>query len=82
MNSGTINIVVKKTGALKKPQDPAEERITIKTDSTVDMLLDALKFEANHKKFINVSVNNKSANRWTVLKDGDEVVLFLPVGGG
>ena len=49
---------------------------------TVNELLDFLKIKEEHKDFVLVFVNNEEKKLYEKLKDGDEVILHVPVGGG
>ena len=45
-------------------------------------LLDVLKIQADHQKYVTAFINGEEKNRSTILHDKDKVTLLLPVGGG
>jgi MoaD family protein len=64
----------------------SQQEIVLKYDSTTQSLIDSLTSKHPRLKkaedYTVVSLNGKLVNKPMKLKDGDEVALFPPVGGG
>jgi sulfur carrier protein ThiS len=56
--------------------------IELEAPSTITDLLTKIGISDRHQKFVIPFINQKPARRSSSLEDGDEVYLFLPVGGG
>ncbi|HBM14929.1 MAG TPA: hypothetical protein DD381_01045 [Lentisphaeria bacterium] len=56
--------------------------INLPESSTLSNLFSKIGIREEHKKYIIAMINEKKEFMHYVLKDNDEVKLFLPVGGG
>jgi len=77
-----IRIGVEIIGALERTRGTANFTEKLEDDATVDRLLEVLGYQEEHMKFIVPMVNGQKAELGMKLRDGDCVVLTLPVGGG
>ena len=50
--------------------------------ATIKDLLNVLKIQQDHQKFVTAFVNGEEKNRVTPLRNGDKITLLLPIGGG
>ena len=78
----TIKIKIEILGLLKKPRNLRNFEFEMPDNSTMEDLLLELDYSREHCRYILAVKNGIGADRHTVLSDGDEVVLTLPVGGG
>lgn len=56
--------------------------ITLKEGSTLSDLLAQIGIRQEHKKYIIAMVNEKKEFLHYIVKNNDQIKLFLPVGGG
>ena len=77
-----MKIQVKIIGALTKPDGKDDFTTDLPAKATVTDLLKKLGYHEMHLSIIMAAVNGKQKKNSQVLKDGDEVELSLPVGGG
>lgn len=75
--SGTIE--VKTFATLRKPYPPRPS-FTLEEGDTVGDVMDCMKLPREEVTII--FINNKHGEETTVLKDGDVLGLFPPIGGG
>jgi sulfur carrier protein ThiS len=77
-----MNIHVIVFGTLLKPQGKDDFVQTVADGATVQELLLAIGYQPQHVKTILITLNGQHASHLKKLKDGDEVVLSVMVGGG
>ena len=77
-----MNIRVIIFGTLLKPEGKSDFAKTMEDGATVRDLLVALGYQPHHIKAILTTVNGHHASHNKKLKEGDEVVLSVMVGGG
>ncbi len=58
------------------------EQIEVPDEATVTDVMTLCEIRTDHQKYIIPFVNNQESKARTVLHDGDELSLFLPLGGG
>ncbi|MFX0022257.1 MAG: MoaD/ThiS family protein [Candidatus Hermodarchaeota archaeon] len=81
MNKNTITITVKFFATLRQ-YGPAKEIITIPENSMIIMLFDKYNIPKDERRAI-ILVNGRPHKELnTVLKEGDLVSIFPPIGGG
>ena len=81
MNNHTITIIVKFFAALRQ-YGPAKDVLSIPEASEIGFLFDKYKIPKNERRAI-ILVNGRPHKELnTVLKDGDLVSIFPPIGGG
>jgi molybdopterin converting factor small subunit len=81
MNSKTITITVKFFATLRE-FGPEKEVLTIPENSEVKILFDKYKIPNDQRRAI-ILVNGRPHKELkTVLKEGDIVSIFPPIGGG
>jgi sulfur carrier protein ThiS len=79
---GRITIVVESTGLLHIEGLEKNGSVEIKAGATIEDLLNQLKVQRDHQKFVTAFINGEERNRFTTLHDHDKVTLLLPIGGG
>lgn len=77
-----MKIQVKIIGALMKPAGKEDFSQEMPDQATIQDLLLKLGYHEKHLNIIMAAVNGKQKKNSTKLKNGDEVELSLPVGGG
>ena len=77
-----MKIHVKIFGALQKPEGKDDFQHEVKDGATIETLLLALGYHPRHVSAIVAELNGKQSRHTVKLKDGDEVVLSLAIGGG
>ncbi|MCK4377111.1 MAG: MoaD/ThiS family protein [Actinomycetia bacterium] len=78
-----MRVHVKVVGPLRQYVEKSEGEWDLPEDTTIEQLLDPMGFPEKIKKMpIMTVVNNKFTGCSTKLKDGDEIKLLWPVGGG
>jgi len=77
----TMKIKIEILGLLKKPRNLSNFEFEMPDNSAIEDLLLKLDYCREHCRYILAIINGRRADRHTVLSDGDEVVLTLPVGG-
>jgi len=79
---GRITIVVESTGLLHIDGLDKNGTIELNAGATIEDLLNQLKVQRDHQKFVSAFINGEERNRFTTLHDRDKVTLLLPIGGG
>lgn len=79
---GNINVTVYFTGLIDIKNITSGSTITVSEGTNLGALLSILGIIEQHKKYIIAMINGKKVTLFYLLKDKDEVKLFLPVGGG
>ena len=79
---GRITIVVESTGLLHIDGLGKNCTIELNEGATIEDLLNQLKVQRDHQKFVSAFINGEEQNRFTTLHDHDKVTLLLPIGGG
>lgn len=77
-----INVTILFTGLVDVKNVISGSSISIPEGSNLSELLSILGIIEQHKRYIIAMVNGEKETLFYVLKDNDEVKLFLPVGGG
>jgi molybdopterin converting factor small subunit len=77
-----MNVHVIIIGALSRPSSGDDFSHSLKASSTIQDLLLDLGYYEKHLNIIMSAVNGRQKRLSYKLKDGDEVELSLPVGGG
>lgn len=80
--NGLITIVVESTGLLHIQGLQKNGRVEVNEGATIEDLLNLLKVQRDHQKFVSAFVNGEERNRFTTLHDHDKVTFLLPIGGG
>ena len=78
----SIEVKVSITGVLKRPNNKNDFNIELPDNSTLRSLLYKLDYNEDHISYIIPIINGRKGDLRVVLKNGDEVILTLPVGGG
>ena len=79
---GRMTIVVESTGLLHIEGLGKNGSVELSEGATVEDLLNHLKVQRDHQKFVGTYINGEERNRFTTLHDKDKVTLLLPIGGG
>jgi molybdopterin converting factor small subunit len=83
INGGKMKIKVKVVGPLRQYVQQPQREWDLSPGTTVDQLIDLLGLPEKIKKTpITMLVNAKFVKGSVELKDGDELTLLFPVGGG
>jgi len=77
-----ITIVVESTGLLHIDGLGKNSSVELNRGATIEALLNQLKVQRDHQKFVSAFINGEERNRFTTLHDRDKVTLLLPIGGG
>jgi molybdopterin synthase sulfur carrier subunit len=81
MNNHTITITVKFFATLRQ-YGPAQEVLSIPKASEIRFLFDKYKIPKDERRAIILVNGRPHKDLNTVLKDGDLVSIFPPIGGG
>ncbi len=79
---GRITIEVESTGLLHIEGLGKNGSIELNDGATIEDLLNQLKVQQDHQKFVGAFINGEERNRFTTLQNHDKVTLLLPIGGG
>lgn len=77
-----ISVTVHFTGLVDVRNIASGSSVLIPEETSLSELLSILGIIEQHKRYIISMINGKKETLFYVLKDNDEVKLFLPVGGG
>jgi hypothetical protein len=77
-----MRIKVNYAAVLKLTRIRTGETVDLPEGTTVSQLLSDSSVKEEHKKFIQVFVDEKKRDIHHILKDGEVLSLYLPVGGG
>lgn len=77
-----IVVTVNFTGLVNIKSITSGSSVSIHEGASVSELLSVLGIIERHKRYVIVMVGGKQVTLSHVLKDGDEIKLFLQVGGG
>ena len=81
MNNNSISVIVKFFATLRQ-YGPEKEILTIPKDSTVKLLFNKYKIPKNERRAIILVNGRPHKDLNTVIKDGDLISIFPPIGGG
>ncbi len=77
-----VKVSVRVTGPVVLPTGKTREWVDLEDGATVRVLLEALGYPAVQARFFRVAVGGDVAGLHAPLKEGDEVTLMVPIGGG
>lgn len=77
-----MNVIVKIFGLLKKPDGKEKIELDLPEGVKVRDIFKELGYERRMANFINASVNGENQRQGYELSNGDEVLLYITVGGG
>ncbi len=77
-----MKILVEYTALLDLKGVPNGSLVDVPDGSTISDLLTRCGVEAAHQKYIAPFINSEKKPLRTILRDGDHLVLSLPIGGG
>ena len=77
-----IRVQVFYTGLIDIKNVSSGEYVSIEEGSTLSDLFSILGIRPEHKRYIIPMVNDQKEFLHYILKDDDQIKLFLPVGGG
>ena len=78
-----LSITVEFMGAIRPADAQKKATYTFEEPITLSQLLDSFGFKTAEKSHLIVIVNKSVQNSFNyVIKDGDEVLVTLPIGGG
>ncbi len=80
-NNGIISVTVKFFATLRE-YGPAKETLTIPEDSIINLLFEKYKIPREERKTIIMVNGRPHRDQNTILKDGDIIAIFPPIGGG
>jgi len=80
-NNETISVTVKFFATLRR-FGPAKENLTIPEDSNISLLFEKYKIPREERRTIIMVNGRPHQDKSTVLKDGDIIAIFPPIGGG
>lgn len=80
-NNETISVTVKFFASLRN-YGPAKETLTIPEDSNINLLFEKYKIPREERRTIIMVNGRPHQDKSTVLKDGDIIAIFPPIGGG
>ena len=80
-NNETISVTVKFFATLRE-YGPTKETLTIPEDSNINLLFEKYKIPREERKTIIMVNGRPHRDQSTVLKDGDIIAIFPPIGGG
>lgn len=81
MNNKTIKVTVKFFATLRE-YGPKQEALTIPADSKVKLLFDKYNIPKDERRAIILINGRPHKDLITILKDGDVISIFPPIGGG
>ncbi|HJO94307.1 MAG TPA: MoaD/ThiS family protein [Victivallales bacterium] len=82
LENKNITIKVSFTGLIDVKNFNSDSNLSVKSKSTINDVLGVLGIRPQHKRFIITLINDNKERLTYILKDGDHLSLFLPVGGG
>ena len=77
-----MHVHIEYPAPLHLPGTPSGSRVTLPAGTTLSGLLDHLGVEPRHQPHVAAFVNGERIRPPSVLKDGDRVVLQVPISGG
>ena len=77
-----MKVKVNYAAVLKLEKISSGGTVDLSTGTTVSQLLSDCNVKEEHKKYILIFVDEKKRDIHHVLKDGEVLSLYLPVGGG
>jgi molybdopterin synthase sulfur carrier subunit len=81
MNNKIITVIVKFFATLRQ-YGPAKEFLTIPENSEIKLLFDKYNIPKNKRRAIILVNGRPHKDLKTVMKDGDLISIFPPIGGG
>ncbi|MCP4180299.1 MAG: MoaD/ThiS family protein [bacterium] len=82
LKNKSIVIKVSFTGLIDVKNFNSDSTLSVLSESTINDVLGDLGIKQQHKRFLITLVNENKERLTYVLKNGDHLSLFLPVGGG
>jgi len=77
-----INVKLSFTGVIDIKNIKSDSVMALNECTNISSLLSILKIRKEHQKYI-ISIINEDKKRLDyILKDGDHISLYLPIGGG
>ncbi len=77
-----MHITIEYMGFFRIEGVPSNSTIEVQPGLTITQLLDTLKVKPEHRTYIRPIVNRKKESFDYTLKDGDNLFLYFPIGGG
>ena len=78
-----LSITVEFMGAIRPADAQQKATYTFEEPITLSQLLDSFGFKTAEKSHLIVIVNKSVQNSFNhIIKDGDEILVTLPIGGG
>ena len=77
-----MKVKVEPTGLLHIERLGKNGVVELQAAATVTDLLNVLKIQPDHHRYVSVFINGEEKSRKALLHEGDTVTLLLPVGGG
>ncbi len=77
-----MNITLTYNGVMQIRRFKRGEKIDVPDGATVTDVMTLCEIRTDHQKYIIPFINSRESRSSTVLHDGDELSLFLPLGGG
>ncbi|MFX0042074.1 MAG: MoaD/ThiS family protein [Candidatus Hodarchaeota archaeon] len=81
INNETISVTVKFFATLRI-YGPAKETLTIPKNSKINILFEKYKIPSEERRTIIMVNGRPHKDQSTLLKDGDIIAIFPPIGGG
>jgi len=82
MNKSKINIKLSYTGVIDIKNVSSNSFIQLNMGTTIGDALSILGIRKEHKKYIISMVNDEKQKPSYILRNNDDLSLFLPIGGG
>lgn len=80
--AGMVRVEIRIKGMLKRPFGKAQMAMSCNEGTTISAVLHDLQYREDHTRYITTSVNNNLRKHNYVLKDGDELTLYMVIAGG
>jgi len=77
-----VRVQIRIKGMLKKPFGKAQNEMSCKEGTTISKVLSDLQYREDQACYITTSVNYDLKKHDYVLKDGDELTLYMVIAGG
>ena len=77
-----MKVTLTYNGVMQIPRFKRGEQIDLPDGATAADVMTLCEIRPDHQKYIIPFVNSQESRVRTVLHDGDELSLFLPLGGG
>ncbi len=77
-----MKVTVRVTGPVTLPSGERETAVDLEAGAKVKDLVTAVGFTAAQARFFRVAIGGAVADQHVQLKEGDQVTLMVPIGGG